>query len=358
MTQRIEISWAWVKELNFWVFCQKKKKKRLKELSFHQKYDTKNWTFFQYDSKIFSNMTRRIQPFCITWLKDLVFFTKKNSKNLTFYGSQTWTFFSKYFPEMTRRIDPFFTMTLKMEFFFEVRIRITELFFSIRITELIFFFFEYDFFSKLNFFFWIRLEELKFSNTTRIQLFFSDMTQRIEPFLFSNVTQWILCGKQEKVQCIASSKKKAQFFESNNKRFNSLSPNSKTKRSSILRVMWRKVQFWVKKVQFFDFFFNPNFNWVTFKKMGSIHWVVFKKKVSSILWVILKKKFNSLNHIFERSQFFELFSKKKKEDKFFESCQKKFIWKRGYILWDILRKKISIELFLNLAQRIELVFSM
>ena len=56
VTQRIE----------FLSFCQKKKK-RLKELSFSQKYDTKNWTSFQYVSKIFFNMTRRIEPFFITW---------------------------------------------------------------------------------------------------------------------------------------------------------------------------------------------------------------------------------------------------------------------------------------------------
>ena len=77
-----------------WIFeFVKKKKKRLKELSFSQKYDTKNWTSFQYVSKIFFNMTRRIEPFFITWFKDLVFsHQKKNSKNFFFQNSQTWTF--------------------------------------------------------------------------------------------------------------------------------------------------------------------------------------------------------------------------------------------------------------------------
>ena len=157
MTQRIDFfecdSKNWIFEFFFFFL------KRFKELSFSQKYDTKNWNFFQYDSKnwTFLNMTQWIEPFFLTWRKD--FFPKKNSKNMTFCDSQIWTF-KKKIQKMTQRIDPFFTMTLKMKFFevFEVRIRLTELNFFLDIEP---------------FFFWIRLKELKFSNTTqRIQLFF------------------------------------------------------------------------------------------------------------------------------------------------------------------------------------------
>ena len=174
-------------------------------------YDSKNWTpcyeplfnmtqrdevlFFQYDSKIFSNMTRRIEPFFITWLKDLVsFHQKKNSKNLTSYDSQTWTFFSKYFSlkNDSKNWSPFSLWLSKCFFFFEIRIRLTELIF-----------FQYD---SQNWFFWIWLFwdiELFFNTTQRIEIlqynsedstfflwydskywtFFSfNLTQRIEPF--------------------------------------------------------------------------------------------------------------------------------------------------------------------------------
>ena len=99
------------------------------------------------------------------------------------------------------------------------------------------------------------------------------------------------------------------------------------KKSSILS---KKSKFW--------HFFNPNFNWVTFKKMGLINWVVFKQKWvrffesyskrSSILWIIFlndvlslsyfqkKKKISSLSHVkkssYEREvKFFETFLRKK-----------------------------------------------
>ena len=67
ITQRIEISGAWLKELNFFE-CHSKNwnffwKKTLKELIFSQKYDTKNWTFFQYDSKIFELWLKELNSF-------------------------------------------------------------------------------------------------------------------------------------------------------------------------------------------------------------------------------------------------------------------------------------------------------
>ena len=180
MTQRIDFFLGWLKELNFWVFV---KKNDSKELSFSQKYDTKNWTsfiwlkdFFQYDPKnwtLLYNMTQRLfSP----------------SKNLTFEDSQTWTFVKYFFKKkMTQRIDPFFFHCDSQNgiFFWSTNTTHRTVFFSIRLTELNFF--ENDFFGTLNFF-WIRLKELKFSNTTqRIQLFFSDMTQSIELFLYDSL---------------------------------------------------------------------------------------------------------------------------------------------------------------------------
>ena len=283
-------------------------------------------------------MTHRLEPSFQNiftqkkWLEELIpfFIVTLNFFFLKYeYDSQNWIFFNT-----THRIELVF---LNMTFFFR----------------------------HWTFFFWIRLEEMKFSNTTqRIQLFsliwlkelnlfcmtlwielfffFQEiwldssnwtsfyeflfkMTKRVEVFLLTQelnlscFPMWLnefFAANRKKVQCIASSKKKAQLFESNFKMFNSLSLNSKTilwiifktgfnslshieKKISILRVMWRKVQFWVKKkVQFFDSF-NQNFNWVTFKKMGSIHWVVFEKK----------KEFDFLSHTQKEIQFFESYLK-------------------------------------------------
>ena len=90
MTRRIFLKKEWLKELKFlehesknWIF-EFLSKNDSKNWAFLKKYDTKNWTSFQYDWKIFFNMTRRIEPFSITWFKDFFFPPKKNSKNLTF----------------------------------------------------------------------------------------------------------------------------------------------------------------------------------------------------------------------------------------------------------------------------------
>ena len=146
MTQRIEISWARVKELNFWVFLSKKKK-RLKELSFHQKYDTKNWTFFFNMTQRFFQCDSKNSTFLYNMTQRLGFFHQKKLKEFDFFWRLTdLNLFSKIVSKKkndSKNWSLFLTMTLKMEFFFEVRTRLTELFFfffSIRLTELNLFF--------------------------------------------------------------------------------------------------------------------------------------------------------------------------------------------------------------------------
>ena len=183
MSQRIEF-------LSF--FFEKKKKPqriqlfskiRYKELNFlpiwlnffFSKYDSKNLTlhftmtqrlfFFSKKTKTSKSstffMTHRLEPFCFNifskkkkWLKELIPFLNYDSQNVFFlkyeYDSQNWFFFNT-----NHRIDLFF---------------------------------EYDFFLTLNlFFFWIRLKELKFSDTTqRNNFFYSDMSQRIAPLFHMN----------------------------------------------------------------------------------------------------------------------------------------------------------------------------
>ena len=108
--------------------------------------------------------------------------------------------------------------------------------------------------------------------------------------------------------------------------------------------MFKKVQFFesffLKRVQFFEFL---NF----LKEKSHI------QKMGSILWVIFKKKFNSLSHTPKRrrfhaqkkKQFFELHSKKVQ---FFESEKEKFnsyweeVHKRGSIQWVIYKEFNSL----------------
>ena len=320
--------------IGFLSFSQKKKKTTQRiELSPKIRYKELNF-FFQYDSKIFSNMTRRIEPFFITWLKDLVFFTKKKLKEFDFlWLTDLNLLFKIFFQKMTRRIDPFFfTMTLKMEFFFEVRIRITELYFFNTNHRI-------DFFQNWIIFFWIRLEELKFSNTTqRIQLF----------FLWYDSKNWtFLVFQCDSMNSLRKTGKKFNALRQVRKKLNS---SSQIIKGSILWVQIQKqkeVQFFEsceekfnfeEKNQFFDFFSTQisieshSKKWDRFiesysKKSEFDSFESYSKR-SSILWIIFLKEVNSLSYF-----------QKKKEDKFFESCQKKFIWKRGYILWDIFEKK-------------------
>ena len=154
--------------------------------------------------KIFSIWLGRIEPFFLTWLKDFVFFLlkKKTQRIWLFYVSQTCTFFckKKYFSKKkkktTQRIDPLLSLRLSKWNFFEIRIRLTELIF-----------FQYDSQNWKTFFcmtLWIDLFFKKYDVTHRIEPLFMNifsrwlkelksffLTQRIEPFLFSNVTQRI-----------------------------------------------------------------------------------------------------------------------------------------------------------------------
>ena len=162
-------------------------KKTLKELSFSQKYYTKNWIFFQYDSKIFEKMTHRLEPF----LSNIV--SKKNTQRIDPFFSRSLSKCKNFWStNTTHRTDFFFNTTHRIEFFFW-----KWLFFST-----LNFFFEYDskkrnspirlrgfhFFSLiwlkvLNFFVW--LSELNF--------FFKkyDLTHRIEPLFMNLFSRWL-----------------------------------------------------------------------------------------------------------------------------------------------------------------------
>ena len=154
MTQRIEPSFAWLKDLSLLLFLKKWPSRIepsfstwLKELNLLFQHDWKNWTFFlhwlkelilfkKYDLqelKLLKNMTQRIEPLFLwlkdvnifsVWLKELNFFLKKkyNSKNWTFfeYDAKNSTLFSwlwrkefnPLFLNMTQRIEPLFLMWL------------------------------------------------------------------------------------------------------------------------------------------------------------------------------------------------------------------------------------------------------
>ena len=135
MTQRIELfSKIRYKELNFFSIW----------LNFFSKYDSKNLT-------LHFTMTQR-----------LCFFFWKKSKNLTFMTHRLepffffWIFFQK--KKRLKELSPFFfeLWLSKCFFFFEVRMRLTELiFFFCNTTHRIdlFFFWIWLFFLTLNFFF-------------------------------------------------------------------------------------------------------------------------------------------------------------------------------------------------------------
>ena len=367
MTRRIEFFLSMSQRIGFLSFCQKKKTTQRIELSPKIRYKELNFFFFQYDSKIFFNMTRRIEPFFITWLKDLVFFfTKKKTQRIWLLMTHRLEpSFQNIFTQKKwlEELIPFFIVTLKF-FFFEIRIRLTELNFFQYDSQnwTCFFFLNMTFFFDIElFFFWIRLEEMKFSNTTQriqlfsliwlqelnlfcmtlwIELFFQEiwldssnwtsfyeflfkMTKRVEVFLLTQelnlscLPMWLnefFAANRKKVQCIASSKKKAQLFESNFKMFNSLSLNSKTilwiifktgfnslshiEKNSILRVMWRKVQFWVKKSSIF-WLFQPKFQLSHIQKNG----------IDALSRIRKKKEFDFLSHTQKEIQFFESYLK-------------------------------------------------
>ena len=313
MTRRIEFFRAWVKELDFWVFLKKN--------------DSKNWAFtkntiqrtelfffsiwlkdfFQYDSKnwtLLYNMTQRLG----------FFHQKKNSKNLTSYDSQTWTFFSKYFSKKwLEELIPFFSLWLsKWNFFFEVRIRITELFFfSIRITELNFFFLNMTFFFQ-NWIIFFEYDSKNWNSPIRLRGF--------NYFLRYDSKNWtFLVFQCDSMNSLRKTGKKFNALRQVRKKLNS---SSQIIKGSILWVQIQKK----KKVQFFESceekfnFEEKNQFFVFFSTQISIEshskkWDRFiesySKKVSSIL----------LSHTQKKVQFFE-----------------SYFWKKS-ILWVIFKKK-------------------
>ena len=195
-TQWIEPSLTWLEEF---IFFQKKKRndsknwnflsmsQRIEFLSFFGRKKTtqrielfskiryKELNFFSIWLNFFQNMTRRIWPFLLPWLKDFaLFFVKKNQRIWLFYDSQTWTFFFFFniFPKKDSKNWAFFlNYDSPNIFFFEVRMRLTE------------HFFQYDsqnwfFFLNMTFFFDIELflnatQRIEISNTTQRNNFFS-----------------------------------------------------------------------------------------------------------------------------------------------------------------------------------------
>ena len=93
--KELNLSGMWLKELSLFFFPNVTHRieplfmtQRIEPffLKTTQKYDSKNWTFFQYDSKILFNTTQRIEHFFF-WIRLKNSNFKKNSKNWTFW---TW----------------------------------------------------------------------------------------------------------------------------------------------------------------------------------------------------------------------------------------------------------------------------
>ena len=218
MSQWIEpFSWIWPTELNLffnmfarilifskimthWIepFCKKDSKNVLKN-----KNDSKNW-FFEYNSQnrtTFLKKTQRIEPIFLnaTWKIELLL---KNTKNDLFeklekikpfaekYDSKNWTLFSIRLNELNpfdrwlAELNPFLKMIHR--FFFEIRMRLTEL----DLFSLIWLFqkesnnwiFQYD--SKN----WNSFYEPLFNMTQRHEVFFH-LTKNWNPLFSQNVSQ-------------------------------------------------------------------------------------------------------------------------------------------------------------------------
>ena len=167
--------------------------------------------------------------------------------------------------------------------------------------------------------------------------------------------------------------KKFQFSESySRKRVHSVSPSQK--KVQFLGSNWINLNLWVKskKVQFFESYWKKRvhssghvreksvlnfFSFIFFSKI-SIFWVTFKK-MGSIHWVVLKKKFVFLSHTQKEIQFFEsysfwlkrgsiLSSHVHKEFNSLRHIQKKrfnslrYIQRKGFNSWSYIQKKSSI----------------
>ena len=164
-------------------------------------FDSKNWTFFfEFDSKnwtfFFLNMTRRIDPLFEydsknwtsfwVWFKELNLFFVYDSKNWTFFWiwlKELNLFLWIWFKELnqkekkTQRIEPFWTWLKELNLFFYKTQNWTFSHMTRRIEP----FFPYDSKNWTLFLIWFK-ELLFLIMTQRIQLFFSNLIQRIGLF--------------------------------------------------------------------------------------------------------------------------------------------------------------------------------
>ena len=193
LTRRIDFFFwkkrEWLKELKF---LEHESKNWIFEFFWKKKNDSKNWAFLK-------NTIQRTELFFqYDWI---FFFSKYDSKNLTlhftmtqrlcfffylekikefdfFYDSQTWTFFflnifSKKKKDSKNWAFFFFELWLSKYIFLKYECDSQNIFFQYD-SQNWFFFFEYDlFFLTLNFFFWMRLKELKSPIRLRGITFFS-----------------------------------------------------------------------------------------------------------------------------------------------------------------------------------------
>ena len=180
------------------------------------------------------NMTQRTKLFLKVWLKELNSFWKDDSKNWTLFGSMSqkielflevclkelnsfWKYASKIFSEkiVTQRIETFFSMTLELNFFQQTT-QSTDFFQKYDSQNCNFCLRNYDsknwtflkiWLTDLNFFLLDSKNWTFFYWTQRIEHFFFDLTQKIEPFLFLskyNSENWI---------CFYTTQKKLNFFQ-------------------------------------------------------------------------------------------------------------------------------------------------
>ena len=140
----------------------------------------------------FWNLTQRIEPLFLLWLKELnlfLFLGGYDSKNSTFlfYEHDSKIFSKKKM--WLKELKLFFTMPLELNLFFADDSKKWKLLIWIWPKKWTFFL-EYDA-KKWTLFFWIWLKDLNlfFLNMTQRLEPFSDTTQRIEPF--SDTTQGI-----------------------------------------------------------------------------------------------------------------------------------------------------------------------
>ena len=150
MTQRIEhlFSWTWRRELN------------LSSWTWRREHNPKNWTLFEYDSMdwTFFNVIQRIELLT----QRIVPFWKFDSKNWTIFFTIWLTELNLFF-YMAQRIEPFLflniTLRIEPDLCFKKKKQLELISFSKRM-------------------------DLFFTWHEELNLFFWNVTQRIEPFFF------------------------------------------------------------------------------------------------------------------------------------------------------------------------------